>query len=161
MRNCAQMLYTASGRAPSHLYMLLIILLILTQDASFAANVHKVQLTSVPWYKERLLNRTSLGEPLPVVATTELCPTSWHDGCMPIYSIKKIHLCCCLVTFCCIDVGSSSWHDSRMPFSSPKGLCFVVVLSTCEWHQCPWKRLQEHTQPASGLISHGCVQTVL
>lgn len=61
---CAQMLYTASGRAPSHLYMLLIILLILTQDASFAANVHKVQLTSVPWYKERLLNRTSLGAPL-------------------------------------------------------------------------------------------------
>ena len=57
------MLYTASGRAPSHLYMLLIILLLLTQDASFAANVHKVQLTSVPWYKERLLNRTLLGEP--------------------------------------------------------------------------------------------------
>ena len=37
-----QMLYSAAGRAPSHLYMLLIILLILTQDASFAANVHKV-----------------------------------------------------------------------------------------------------------------------
>jgi hypothetical protein len=36
------MLYGAAGRAPSHLYMLLIILLILTQDASFAANVHKV-----------------------------------------------------------------------------------------------------------------------
>ncbi|EIE20753.1 hypothetical protein COCSUDRAFT_48393 [Coccomyxa subellipsoidea C-169] len=61
------MLYTASGRAPSHLYMLLIILLILTQDASFAANVHKVQLTSVPWYKERLLNRTSLGSLLVVL----------------------------------------------------------------------------------------------
>ena len=57
------MLYTASGRAPSHLYMLLIILLLLTQDASFAANVHKVQLSSVPWYKERLLNKTLLGEP--------------------------------------------------------------------------------------------------
>ena len=38
------MLYGAAGRAPSHLYMLLIILLILTQDASFAANVHKVAL---------------------------------------------------------------------------------------------------------------------
>ena len=38
-----QMLYSAAGRAPSHLYMLLIILLILTQDASFAANVHKVR----------------------------------------------------------------------------------------------------------------------
>ena len=56
------MLYTASGRAPSHLYMLLIILLILTQDASFAANVHKVQLSSVPWYRERLLNKTLLGK---------------------------------------------------------------------------------------------------
>ncbi len=56
------MLYTAPGRAPSHLYMLLIILLILTQDASFAANVHKVQLSSVPWYRERLLNKTLLGE---------------------------------------------------------------------------------------------------
>lgn len=62
-----QMLYTASGRAPSHLYMLLIILLILTQDASFAANVHKVQLTAVPWYRERLLNRTSLGVPPPSI----------------------------------------------------------------------------------------------
>lgn len=56
------MLYTASGRAPSHLYMLLIILLILTQDASFPANVHKVQLSSVPWYRERLLNKTLLGK---------------------------------------------------------------------------------------------------
>ena len=58
------MLYTASGRAPSHLYMLLIILLILTQDASFAANVHRVQLSSVPWYKERLLSKTLLGTAL-------------------------------------------------------------------------------------------------
>ena len=56
------MLYTASGRAPSHLYMLLIILLILTQDASFAANVHRVQLSGVPWYRERLLNKTLLGK---------------------------------------------------------------------------------------------------
>ncbi|CAL5220036.1 g1983 [Coccomyxa viridis] len=61
------MLYTAPGRAPSHLYMLLIILLILTQDASFAANVHKVQLSSVPWYRERLLNKTLLGSLLVVL----------------------------------------------------------------------------------------------
>lgn len=83
----AQMLYTASGRAPSHLYMLLIILLILTQDASFAANVHKVQLTSVPWYKERLLNRTSLGASLPVVATLDVYYISWHESCMPAQSL--------------------------------------------------------------------------
>ncbi len=46
-----RMLYGAAGRAPSHLYMLLIILLILTQDASFAANVHKVPASSTPLCK--------------------------------------------------------------------------------------------------------------
>ena len=57
-----RLLYTASGQhAPSHMYMLLIILLILSQDAAFAANVHAVQLAEVPWYKERLLHRTTLG----------------------------------------------------------------------------------------------------
>ena len=92
------MLYTASGRAPSHLYMLLIILLILTQDASFAVNVHKVQLTSVPWYKERLLNRTSLGAPLPVIATLKrvLFQVGMIAACL--LNSLRLTLCYCLVT---------------------------------------------------------------
>lgn len=56
-----EMLYTASRRTPNQIYMLLIILLILSQDASFNANVHKLVLPGVPWYKERLLPRISLG----------------------------------------------------------------------------------------------------
>eukprot|EP00271_Cylindrocystis_brebissonii_P005392 TRINITY_DN17402_c0_g1_i1.p1 TRINITY_DN17402_c0_g1~~TRINITY_DN17402_c0_g1_i1.p1 ORF type:complete len:727 (+),score=106.70 TRINITY_DN17402_c0_g1_i1:575-2755(+) len=55
------MLYNASRRTPNQIYMLLIILLILSQDASFNANVHKLILPGVPWYKERLLPRISLG----------------------------------------------------------------------------------------------------
>jgi hypothetical protein len=35
-------LYDATRRAPSHMYMLLVIVLILSQDAAFAAAVHKV-----------------------------------------------------------------------------------------------------------------------
>ncbi len=35
-------LYNATRRAPSHMYMLLVIVLILSQDAAFAAAVHKV-----------------------------------------------------------------------------------------------------------------------
>ena len=35
-------LYQATRRAPSHMYMLLVIVLILSQDAAFAAAVHKV-----------------------------------------------------------------------------------------------------------------------
>ena len=35
-------LYDATRRAPSHMYMLLVIVLILSQDTAFAAAVHKV-----------------------------------------------------------------------------------------------------------------------
>ena len=35
-------LYHATRRAPSHMYMLLVIVLILSQDTAFAAAVHKV-----------------------------------------------------------------------------------------------------------------------
>ena len=36
-------LYDATRRAPSHMYMLLVIVLILSQDAAFAAAVHQVR----------------------------------------------------------------------------------------------------------------------
>ncbi|TQD99118.1 hypothetical protein C1H46_015237 [Malus baccata] len=54
-------LYNASKRTSNQIYMLLIILLILSQDSSFNASIHKLILPSVPWYKERLLHQTSLG----------------------------------------------------------------------------------------------------
>ena len=116
-------LYNATRRAPSHMYMLLVIVLILSQDAAFAAAVHKVTappstahhvavktacaacnelsrsrlgflsampgngllnsvqhsgrliadidaqvtVSSVPWYKERLLQKVSLGSLLMIV----------------------------------------------------------------------------------------------
>lgn len=76
-------LYNASTRSSNQIYMLLIILLILSQDSSFNASIHKLVrpisacmvsglykvlsfvtaqiLPAVPWYKERLLHQTSLG----------------------------------------------------------------------------------------------------
>ncbi|KAB2599699.1 dymeclin-like [Pyrus ussuriensis x Pyrus communis] len=54
-------LYNAPKRTSNQIYMLLIILLILSQDSSFNASIHKLILPSVPWYKERLLHQTSLG----------------------------------------------------------------------------------------------------
>lgn len=56
-----QQLYLASSRAPSQLYMLLIVILILSQDAAFAQNLHEITVPTVPWFKERLLQQTSLG----------------------------------------------------------------------------------------------------
>ncbi|KAL8490908.1 hypothetical protein ACS0TY_022784 [Phlomoides rotata] len=54
-------LYNAPRRTPNHIYMILTILLILSQDSTFNASIHKLMLSNVPWYQERLLHQTSLG----------------------------------------------------------------------------------------------------
>ncbi len=59
-----RMLYSASSRTPSQMYMLLIIILILSQDTAFAQNIHRIAVPAVPWYKERMLVKTSLGAAL-------------------------------------------------------------------------------------------------
>ncbi len=40
-----ELLYGAHQRTPNQMYMLLIILLMLSQDAAFAQNVHRITLT--------------------------------------------------------------------------------------------------------------------
>ena len=56
-----ELLYSAKGRTANQLYMLLIVLLILSQDSAFASNIHRVPLRTVPFYKERQLVDTTLG----------------------------------------------------------------------------------------------------
>ncbi|XP_043695476.1 dymeclin-like [Telopea speciosissima] len=60
-------LYYASRRTSNQIYMLLIILLILSQDSSFNASIHKLVLPSVPWYQERLLHHVSLGSLMVII----------------------------------------------------------------------------------------------
>ncbi|CAO2832053.1 unnamed protein product [Amaranthus hypochondriacus] len=62
-----EILYNTPKRTSNQIYMLLIILLILSQDSTFNASVHKLMLPSVLWYKERRLNHTSLGSLMVVV----------------------------------------------------------------------------------------------
>ncbi|XP_059447133.1 uncharacterized protein LOC132178663 [Corylus avellana] len=60
-------LYDAPRRTANQIYMLLIILLILSQDSSFNASIHKLILPGVSWYKERLLQQTSLGSLMVII----------------------------------------------------------------------------------------------
>ncbi|KAE8717627.1 Chlorophyllase 1 family protein [Hibiscus syriacus] len=60
-------LYSASRRTSNQIYMLLIILLILSQDSSFNASIHKMTLPGVSWYKEHLLHQTSLGSLMVII----------------------------------------------------------------------------------------------
>ena len=58
-----QRLYATSARTPSALYMLLIVVLILSQDVAFAKAIHGIRIPSAPWFRERLLQNTTLGAP--------------------------------------------------------------------------------------------------
>ncbi|KAJ4829268.1 hypothetical protein Tsubulata_046804 [Turnera subulata] len=58
-------LYNASKRTSNHIYISLIILLILSQDASFNARV--LVLPNVPWYQEHPLHQTSLGSLMVII----------------------------------------------------------------------------------------------
>ncbi|KAL5158924.1 Dymeclin [Glycine soja] len=60
-------LYDARRRTANQIYILLIILLILSQDSSFNAGIHKLILPTVPWYKERLLLQSSLGSLMVII----------------------------------------------------------------------------------------------
>lgn len=64
-----EMLYHAPRRAPNQIYMLLIILLILSQDASFNAAAHALVLPTIPWYQERMLRQTTLGSAIIIMLT--------------------------------------------------------------------------------------------
>ncbi|KAI9209840.1 Dymeclin [Polychytrium aggregatum] len=45
----------------SHMYILLIILLLISQDEEYTANLHKTMIPVQGWYTERILKQTSLG----------------------------------------------------------------------------------------------------
>mmetsp|Transcript_5021 Transcript_5021/g.7791 ORF Transcript_5021/g.7791 Transcript_5021/m.7791 type:complete len:774 (+) Transcript_5021:56-2377(+) len=83
------MLYNAQERKPNQIYMLLIILLILTQDAAFNATIHTLMIPSVPWFKERILQNVSLGSLAVIVFVrtiqynlVKLRDTYLHTNCL-------------------------------------------------------------------------------
>ncbi|CAG9467388.1 unnamed protein product [Pedinophyceae sp. YPF-701] len=56
-----EILHRPQDCASSRMYMLLITLLILSQDRDLAADIHTVTVPSVPWFKERRLTNVPLG----------------------------------------------------------------------------------------------------
>ncbi|KAG1347709.1 putative Dymeclin [Cocos nucifera] len=94
-----EMLYNASRRTSNQIYMLLIILLILSQDSSFNASIHKLMLPSVSWYQERLLHNTSLGSLMVVILIrtvkynlSKLRDMYLHTNCLAILANMAPHV---------------------------------------------------------------------
>ncbi|GFZ14184.1 hypothetical protein Acr_24g0003740 [Actinidia rufa] len=92
-------LYNASKRTSNQIYMVLIILLILSQDSSFNASIHKLILPSVPWYQERLLRQTSLGSLMVIILIrtvkynlSKLRDVYLHTNCLAILANMAPHV---------------------------------------------------------------------
>lgn len=62
-----KLLYSVKQQNLSQYYLLSIILLILSQDASFGSTSHRTMVTGLDWYKERSLGQTSLGSLLMII----------------------------------------------------------------------------------------------
>jgi hypothetical protein len=77
-------LYRAPEQTANQLYMLLIIILMLSQDSAFAQNVHRVSIPSVPFYKEKIINKTTLGSLLVLL----LLRTAHHN----LATMKDVYL---------------------------------------------------------------------
>ncbi|KAJ7522567.1 hypothetical protein O6H91_18G017800 [Diphasiastrum complanatum] len=94
-----EMLYNAPRRSANQIYMLLIILLILSQDSSFNASIHKLLLPGVSWYKERLLPQISLGSLMVVILIrtvkynlSRLRDVFLHTNCLAILANMAPHM---------------------------------------------------------------------
>ncbi|PWZ30063.1 Dymeclin [Zea mays] len=92
-------LYNASRKTSNQIYMLLIILLILSQDSTFNASVHKLVLPGVPWYHERLMHQTSMGSLMVVILIqtikynlSKLRDVYLHTNCLAILANMAPHV---------------------------------------------------------------------
>ncbi|CAA6658509.1 unnamed protein product [Spirodela intermedia] len=96
-------LYNASRRTSNQIYMLLIILLVLSQDSSFNASIHKLVLPSVPWYQERRLHNTSLGSLMVVILIRTV-----------MYNMSKLRYDVYLHTNCLATLANMAPHVHRL-----------------------------------------------
>ncbi|KAK6780924.1 hypothetical protein RDI58_023108 [Solanum bulbocastanum] len=92
-------LYNAPRRTSNQIYMVLIILLILSQDSSFNASIHKLVLPSVPWYQERVLHQISLGSLMVIILTrtvkynlSKLRDVYLHTNCLATLANMAPHV---------------------------------------------------------------------
>ncbi|KAH9624108.1 hypothetical protein KSS87_020573 [Heliosperma pusillum] len=96
-----EILYNAPKKTSNQIYMLLIILLILSQDSTFNASIHKLMLPDVPWYQERRLHHTSLGSLMIVVLIrtvkynlSRLQDIYLHTNCLATLANMAPHVHC-------------------------------------------------------------------
>ncbi|CAN0857188.1 DYM [Linum grandiflorum] len=110
-------LYNASRTSSNHIYILLIILLILSQDSSFNASIHKMILTSVPWYQEHLLHQTSLGSLMVIILIRTVK-----------YNLSKLRVCLLVIILASLTYSSDQFFCINFLICCVMGRLFCIEL---------------------------------
>lgn len=92
-------LYNAPSMTSNQIYMMLVVLLILSQDSTFNASIHKLVVQDVPWYQERRLHHTSLGSLMVIILIrtvkynlSRLRDIYLHTNCLAILANMAPHV---------------------------------------------------------------------
>jgi hypothetical protein len=93
-------MYAAPSVAPSHLYVILILLLMLSEDVAFNEGAHRrMHVPSVPWFAERAVSDISLGSLMLVMMlrtlqynSTRAMDAFVHENCFAIISNMAPHV---------------------------------------------------------------------
>ncbi|KAI8027247.1 Pleiotropic drug resistance protein 3 [Camellia lanceoleosa] len=124
-------LYNASKETSNQIYMVLIILLVLSQDSSFNASIHKLMLPSVPWYQERLLHQTSLGSLMIIILKNVPCFVgslfSWFLVLEGLVILKVLGNLCLVFEYMEHDLAGLI-ASPTIKFSEPQGIKVTCML---------------------------------
>ncbi|KAL3505986.1 hypothetical protein ACH5RR_031368 [Cinchona calisaya] len=116
-------LYNTSRRTSNQIYMVLIILLILSQDSSFSASIHKLMLPSVPWYQEHLLHQTSLGSLMVII----LIRTVKYN----LSKLRDVYL----HTNCLATLANMAPHVHRLSAYASQRLVSLFYMLACKYNK--------------------------
>ena len=93
-------MYNTPSIAPSHLYVILILMLVLSEDVAFNEGAHRrMAVPNVPWLKERAVNNISLGSLTLIIMlrtlqynSTRAMDSFVHENCFAILSNMAPHI---------------------------------------------------------------------
>jgi hypothetical protein len=93
----------------NRVYMILIVLLILSQDPAFSENIHaRLRLAHVPWFKERVVKNISVGSLMLMMLLKVMQQNLTQVFCHCIFCIKA-H---CTNRMCCVQVRDVYLHSN-------------------------------------------------
>ena len=131
-------IYNSKTERANHVYTLLIVLTLLTQDSLFVINTHKQVISSVPWFTERILDEIRLGSLIVAVLISLIHYNITHQKDMYLNS------------FCLAIISNSGPYFSNMHTYTAQRMITLTRLLTLKYEKVS---LSEKTEEKETYLS--------